>query len=161
FFQIKSQNQVQGKWTITKLTKREKGAKGVKQSILGKLYSNFLRVGDLVKGLHFISNVSYDFKLQSGESSESLQVIECTKLSTEQLKIVCNRLEEEFKQSCSLPTKPSLQFQVTPLGVLGHETYAKGKLAEYFEEIAPGKKHPVASAYRVVLEEVRRKTNYE
>lgn len=157
FYQIKT---LRGKnWTLKKLLSRPQSVSTA--SILGKLYGNYLLATNFTSSLHFVSNASYDVDLITRKSSLGQLRISCGQLSKPEVKKLITELNRETGTTCSLPQTPPLYFEVTPLSVDGHETYVKGRLVEYFEEIAPGKSHPVAPAYRVLLEEVRRRTNHE
>lgn len=161
FYQIKT---LKGKnWTLNRLLSKAKtkAKKGGIESILGKLYGNYCLAPKFTSSLHFVSNAPYDIKLSTGKSSFDYRTIACVQLTSAEVKKIIMGLNRETDTTCSLPQTPPLYFEVTPLGIDGHETFAKGRLLEYFEKIDPGKSHPVAPAYRVLLEEVRRRTNHE
>lgn len=157
FYQIKT---LKGKnWTLSSLLRRPK--KSVSSSILGKLYANYLLLENATSGLHFVSNALFDVSLKNAKSSLDYRKIACDQLAESQIAELVIKVGKEAGVVCSLPVSPRLFFEVTALGIDGHETFTKGKLLEYFEEIAPGRKYPVTPAYSVLLDEVRRRTTYE
>ncbi|CAG1064752.1 hypothetical protein BAC1_00317 [uncultured bacterium] len=159
FFQIKTRKE--GKWTITGLLKQKKGKKGEPlSSILGKLYSNFIKFQTSTENLCFISNASYKFKLVENAGHDSK--IYCSDLIDEELKKIKTCLGLETGMTCSLPENPELIFETTPLPLSGHDIFAKGKLVELLDHFLHNKKHPPVSAlYKTLFDEVRRKTAHE
>lgn len=160
FYQIKTKGS--GHWTLNSLLSRRKGKNDARlNSILGKLYANYISFDNHTESLNFVSNSGYKFKLATGKLSLSLHEIECCNLANGEIKNLKKKITEECKYDCTLPVNPPLFFKVTPLSVSDHSAHTKGKVADFLESILPGKKHPVTAFYRVLFDEVKRKTNYE
>jgi len=154
FYQVKTLTD--DTWTLSKLIKRKKG-----NSILGKLYQNYILAADDVCSLHLVSNAHYDLTMANGESSKPLSNIQCSELLDSESKTIADSLAEECKCTCLIPSKPILCFEVTALSVTDHAGHTKGKIAEFLQVFLPRAAHPVIPVYQTLFDEIRRKTNHE
>ena len=74
FCQIKTKGS--GHWTLGSLLSRRKGKDGaLLNSIIGKLYANYLSFENHTESLNFVSNAGYKFTLGDGKNSLSLNQI--------------------------------------------------------------------------------------
>jgi hypothetical protein len=160
FYQIKTLKD--SYWTLTILMSRPRAKKGrtPSSSILGKLHSSYLMAPKFTNALHFVSNAHYDIPLRKGGKGLASQLFSSRDISRATIKKIKECLSKE-SGSCSLPTKPVLFFEVTALSLLDHSGHTKGKVEEFLEQISPNQKHYVSAAYRVLSDEVARKTTHE
>ncbi|CAE6753449.1 DUF4297 domain-containing protein [Nitrospira defluvii] len=157
FCQIKTST---GKnWNTKQLISRP--SKGTGTSILGRLYSNYLMAPGNTSGLHFISNAQFDVELKNGKGSLSCTSIGCGELSEAELTKINTALGTEKGVTCEFPAPPPLFLKVTPLSVQDHSAHTKGKVAEFLEELFPGRQGAVTAVYRVLFDEVKKKTDSE
>jgi len=157
FFQVKTKKL--GGWTIPNLLARARAK--AKPSMLGKLYVNFMDFPQNTAGLNFVSNAYYKFKLRDGKSSTDVVRITCGEIESHEVEKINKYLGTELNCSCELPHKPNLVFDVTDLSLADHQSHVVGKISVFFDEFLPGITPPIATAYRTLFDEVRRKTNYE
>lgn len=157
FYQVKSKNS--GNWTIASLAK----CKGDdhESSILRKLYSNYERFPEFTLKLAFISNQRLSVKdKESGK--KSIVSSSCFDDMHNDDKSACsNALEAKRKKFSNLSGLKLFEFERTLLTVDDHVNQTKGKISDFFEHQFPTETVNVGLAYRVIFDEVRRKTNFE
>ncbi|MGB6068189.1 MAG: dsDNA nuclease domain-containing protein [Desulfomonilaceae bacterium] len=160
YFQIKTKTG--GNWTIDSLLARKKGKNGsLLPSILGKLYSDYLIAPSSTNSLTFVSNACYRFKLNGTSGSLSSNSIKCDELSLQELEKIKQQIANECGEECNLPHSPALFFEVTSLSLNDHAAHTKGKVTDFLDSLFPKRKHSVTTVYRMLLDEVRTKTNQE
>lgn len=159
-YQIKTKEN--GNWTINSFTKRESSSgkpDSLLPSILGKMYVLKLQFPAEAKLLQFVSNAPLKAKLKFDGKSQTKSHL----LFDELLDAVQSQVGESLKQELELSDTPSLsglfKFEVTEVPLKGHETYTKGKLADFLHEIYPERPFRVASIYRALLGEVAARNN--
>lgn len=159
FYQIKSK--ASGNWTMNSLINRPRGKNKSLPSILGKLYSCKLNFPKHTLSLNFVSNALFNIKLESKEQSTSKKEICFNQINRKDLDNVVDKLMEEN----SIEEQPNFIditfLQVTDLNVNDRESYVRGKLSSFLEEINPQGKFRIGLIYRTIFDEVKRKTNYE
>lgn len=160
FYQIKTLQS--NNWTLKKLTSRPKAKRGVPQpaSILGKLYSCYILAPDHTKALHFVSNARFAITVEGGSDGTTLESIHCNQIAHEGLTSLKHSIAVEIGE-CLLPEKPSLFFEVSTLSLQDHKGHTKGKVEEFLETVLPDREHRASAAYRVLSDEVERKTIHE
>lgn len=160
FYQIKTSQS--SNWTLKKLTARPKPKGGLAQpaSILGKLYSCYVLAPDHTNALHFISNARFAITVGDGSDGTNLELINCHDISPDGVASLKESLAKEIGE-CFLPEKPSLSFEVSYLSLQDHKGHTKGKVEEFLEEVLPNREHHTSAAYRVLSDEVERKTTHE
>lgn len=72
-----------------------------------------------------------------------------------------NALEAKRKKFSNLSGLKLFEFERTLLTVDDHVNQTKGKISDFFEHQFPAETVNVGLAYRVIFDEVRRKTNFE
>lgn len=151
FYQVKT---LRGKnWTLNKLTKQEKGKKGLKISFIGKLYQHKENFSDFPLSLNFVTNTYFSFDKENSEICASLLK------QKEQDKLI----DEIKKQVPGLKkiNLDELNFNRTDLSLEDHETHIKGELHNFFNHFF-GINHtiPIESWYTTITDEIKRKNNF-
>lgn len=158
FIQIKTKKTAN--WTINRLIDQKKSEKGILlNSIMGKLYSCYLRAKAFTEELRFVSNAFFDFRLQNGETGLSRTEINCAELALREIDRMNTKLSLEHDAACSLPEKPMLYFEVSSLSLLDHSGHAKGKVAEFLDHVDI--RSPSTAMYRILFDEIKRSSSYE
>jgi hypothetical protein len=155
FFQIKTMKS--GNWTVRALTRKATG----KSSILEKLYTNHHLCGQGALTLRFASNQGLSCKLVDGSSALGVDVVQFSDLSIAEKERIHRCLEGPSAIVCCLEGLRKIQIERSFLPLVDHAIFAKGKVAEFLDSIFPGKAIPSKSAYLVLFDEVRRRTNEE
>jgi hypothetical protein len=156
FFQVKTETKVN--WTLERLLKQ---LEGNKLSILGKLYAHKIAFGEKVRSLNFITNARFHLQTASkpdGTVTESCLVSELCASALDELK---NALMREHK----LESQPSCDVVIglrTDSLSLDHKVHAEGKFSRFLREHFGHKSYGVVShSFLALLEELRRRNNYE
>ncbi|WP_165840949.1 dsDNA nuclease domain-containing protein [Larkinella punicea] len=152
FYQIKTKSK--GYWTVPLLIKSEKT-----QSFLSKLYSNKVTFKDFKSSINFISNARYNFKLNSGEYSESKFEINGTDLNKVDIDKINNNIKNELNLEYNPEFENSTNFKVSKLSLNDSKTHCKGALCELLEELNPGNFPNINLTYNKILNEIRVKTD--
>lgn len=159
FFQIKTD--AKEKWTVARLLRGRKGKDGTLPSVLGKLYQHQTRFPDDVRSLNLVSTQPFSLDLKTTPGSESrarFTALELTDASIE-------RIRKHIKEELSLPAEPTvdsiLVFHVSDLSLADHDTHTQGRLLRFLEARYPGRLLPVPTLYRVLADEIKRKTDEE
>lgn len=157
FYQVKTQQS--GNWTIGSLTKSKDS--GSTQSIIGKLYSNYLHFSDNVENLVFTSNQGLSAKLSNGEKGADCECITFKQLSLRDKEKIQQAAEGTDQDFCDLFGLSKITFLKTDLRIADHTAITKGKLVEFFENRHPDKTVHISLVYKTIFDEIRRKNNYE
>ncbi|MGK4425382.1 DUF4297 domain-containing protein [Yersinia enterocolitica] len=151
FFQVKNTG---GSFTADSLTKREKGAKGLKNSILGKLLSSCIgteyetRITEI--GLVSSSGFSFDQK----NNKLKLDIITSGDLSVECLSGLTGKLNSEL----GIDIFPeNLKFIVPKIKLENQEEFVIARFAELVNEIFPNSHCNAVNIYRAIIDEIHRK----
>lgn len=170
FYQIKTKKD--SSWTLNALIKR---GKNEIQSIIGNfIYNRILFFKQEIK-INFVSNATYKFELRDkyGESKNYNSICINVLTDTEKDKLR-EKLKEEFKQE-KIPHNirdnfnddvineilETTNFQVSDLGINGHDIYTVGKLSETFNNIKIDNKVNATVAYRMLAGEIEKRNDYE
>jgi len=157
FYQVKSKST--GNWTIGALVKSSNGDGA--QSILGKLYSNYLLFKDNVESMVFTSNQGLSTKLKDNSKSISCTSVEFSKLSDIDKEKIHSAIELDGDEYCDLFGLGKISIDKTDLRLEDHTSITKGRIVEFFENISPESSVNVSLVYKTFFDEIRRKTNYE
>lgn len=152
FYQVKSKKS--GNWTIGALTTS-------KDSIIRKLYSNYIQFSDHVDRLVFTSNQGLSTKLANGEKGADCECITFAQLSVINKETIQQSAEGMEQMHCDIVGLSKITLIKTDLRLADHSAIAKGKLVEFFENIHPENPVHISLAYKTIFDEIRRKTNYE
>lgn len=151
FFQVKNTG---GSFTADSLTKREKGAKGLKNSILGKLLSSCIgteyetRITEI--GLVSSSGFSFDQK----DNKLKLDIITSGDLSVDCLSGLTGKLKSEL----GIDIFPeNLKFIVPKIKLENQEEFVIARFAELVNEIFPNSHCNAVNIYRAIIDEIHRK----
>jgi hypothetical protein len=159
FFQIKTSDT---NWTQKRLLSRKKGKKGPLPSIIGKMYGCKLQFPNHTLSLNFVSNAYLSIDLKDKKTkSTSKKDIPFTDICDKKLTEIINQLKEEH----SLSDEPAFMeitfFKVSDLILNERETFVKGKLSDFLEELNPNGTFKISLVYNSLFDEVKRKNNYE
>jgi len=157
FYQVKTKKP--GNWTVGSLTKSK--SEDSSQSILGKLYSNYLHFPDNAKKLIFTSNHGLSAKLKSGEKAIDLGVVSFSVLADKDKEKIHQSVEPEEQDYCDIFGLDKIFVEKNDLRVSDHTAITKGKLVEFFENLHPNSQVHISLVYKTFFDEIRRKTNYE
>jgi hypothetical protein len=156
FYQIKTKNS--GEWRVSDLIRSNKKDTG--SSFLGKLYSNKIKYGQQTGSLNFVSNAKFNIELKKGGNALKyieVCVVEC---SDKEMKKISAKLKKEY----SLKNNPESQLiflKVTDLSLHDSGTHTTGKISKFLSKLNPEKKYQPELAYRMIFDEIKRKSNYE
>lgn len=151
FFQVKNTG---NPFTADSLTKREKGAKGLKNSILGKLLSSCIgteyetRITEI--GLVSSGGFSFDQK----DNKLKLDIITSGDLSVDCLSGLTGKLKSEL----GIDIFPeNLKFIVPKIKLENQEEFVIARFAELVNEIFPNSHCNAVNIYRAIIDEIHRK----
>ena len=160
FHQIKTKRS--GNWTVNNLVKREKGRTDtLRPSILGRLYLNKKNLAKHDVRLWFCTNAKLSIKLTTGKKDLARSLLAYDELSDEEKGKIKTALETEWNEIISNEILEAIGFEVSELPLDDHSVYAKGKLVELLEQIAPESTVRIPEFYRTLFDEVKRRTNQE
>jgi hypothetical protein len=159
FYQIKGKKS--GNWSLNDLIKSEKDKKGNPLlSIIGKLYDCKIKHEMETTSLNFVSNARFNVNLNDRSSSlakNEICIVELT--SVEKAKISAKLKLEHFLTS--EPIYEDLTFlKVLDLSLDDSKNHTQGKITTFFDSIYPGKKFNAPTVYRMLFDEVKRRSNY-
>ncbi len=156
FYQIKTETQ--NHWTLTRLLSR---ASGSQFSILGKLYAHQINFGDKVRSLNFIA--ATQFSLETKAKPEGALLEHC--LLSDLCNAALTKVGEALKKEHNLAAPPicnvATVFKTDSLSVHDHATHAEGKLSRHLKETFGDKPYHVSHAFNALIDELRRRNNYE
>lgn len=157
FYQIKSKNN--GNWTIQQLCKSDPKKKT--DSILKKLFTNYLLYPDETTNLVFISNRGVNVSLKDGSSGLDHFLIAFTDFTDIDKEKIHISTEGDHAEKSEFLGLNMLSMKLTELGVIGHDIYAKGKLVDFFAAVSPRKGIDIDLVYKTLFDEVKRKNDAE
>lgn len=159
FFQIKGKQS--GNWSVSSLIKSDNDKDGNPLlSIIGKLYDCKLKYEFETTSLNFVSNARFSVGLEDNSSSTSkneICIIELTK--AEKIKIT-NKIKEEHKLKADPVYEDITFFKVLDLSLDDSKIHTQGKISDFFETLCPGLKLSIPTIYKLLFDEVKRRTNY-
>lgn len=151
FFQVKNTG---NPFTSDALTKREKGAKGPKNSILGKLLSSCIGTDyeDRITEIGLVSSSGFSFDQK--DNRLKLDIITSGDLSVECL----SGLTEKLKAELGIVIFPeNLKFIVPKIKLENQEEFVIARFAELVNDIFPNSHCNAVNIYRAVIDEIHRK----
>ena len=165
FFQIKTKEiaKTAACWTAAALLARKKGKTGeLLASIIGKLYDDAILFPEYTRKLTLVSNAPFKIGLAKDNKtavllSDALTPFE--KLPEKHKSQIKEALQKEHALEAAPILDQLLWFDKSDVPLESHSTFAKGRLAEFLESRKAGK-YNVPLAYRVLIDEVRRKNDY-
>ena len=145
FYQIKSQST--GSWSLKDMTKKKgKGAPPV--TFLGRLHHHMVTFGQMVSKLGFVSNLGFKLKLADGTSTtEDHHVVRSTELHSDEVAALKAAVKDDAASPPAVDGSHLFVFERTPLGIIGQETFVKGRLLEFVHEREGAEHVPVLSLY--------------
>ena len=160
-YQIKTKDT--GNFTLQAMLKREAGAgqpPASLPSILGKLYDLKIRFPEDTKLLAVVSNASFSLRLDSdGKRHTDLQSAKFADLHEDDQGLICDALKSEHGIA-GIPTLNGvLEFVKSDIPLRGHDTHARGKLAEFLQQLFPDRKFSIIPLYRALDSEVAVRNN--
>lgn len=151
FYQVKNIGKA---YTSEALTKRDTGANGAKNSILGKLLSSCLGTAyeSRITEIGLVS--SNGFSLGQKNNKLKLDIITSGDLTAECL----SGLTENLKKEIGIEIFPeNLRFIVPKIKLENQEEFVIGKFAELVNEIFPNSLCNAVNIYRAIIDEIHRK----
>lgn len=163
-YQIKTK--ASGNFTLQAMLKREEGKSqppAPLPSILGKLYDLKVRFPEHTILLTVVSNASFSLRLKcDGKKSTVLELAHVGDLLDEDRTKICEALKEEHNIKDTISLDGLLEFVKSDIPLCGHETHAKGKLAEFLQALYPDRQFSIVPLYRALDSEVKvRNNNHE
>lgn len=158
FVQVKTRKS--GNWTRARLLKRDSQVQGDGLSFIGKLYNHRIVFGDYAKTLTFLSNAPFKLSSTSSGTTVELNRIEVTDLSDDVLSEIAEQLQAEHQLTEPPDLAELLIFEVADVHLDRHEEQAKGRLADFLEEIKPGRAFRIPLIFNAIKGEIRRRNNY-
>lgn len=158
FYQIKSEGRG---WTINRLVTREEGDSGPLNSPLGKLVLNKLNFPDETRSLNFIAAQAFSVTLKGGKSKATVEKVSVNELCDEDKQKIVTALLAEHEIATLPECLDCINLETTGLSVKGHGAHALGELTAYLTSIFPNEKLDVATIYRALADEIKRKSNVE
>lgn len=160
-YQIKTKDS--GNFTLQAMLKREPGAGQPPTSlpsILGRLYDLKVRFPEDAKLLAVISNASFSLRLSSdGKKHPDLESVKFEELHEADQKLICDALKSEHGIAGAIALNGILEFTKSDIPLRGHDTHAKGKLAEFLQQLFPERKFSIIPLYRALDSEVAVRNN--
>lgn len=159
FFQIKAKEK--GYWQLNALVKPRKGKESdILPSILGKMHDHLQNFATATESLTFLSNTKLSVKLKGVKTPKQYEKVNLAKLGNDTCRIVKTALEKELGPGKFLADFFNITFFAShALSVNDSSTHTKGKLSEFLNKRARGKKYNAESVYQNILDEVKRKSN--
>ena len=147
-------------WTLAALLKRKAGKIGASLSILGKLYANRVTFEDVPGLLAFVSNAPCNGLVLWKPAKGNHTVIRFDQLKKAAQKKIVNSVRAEHGLAVD-PPLDDLRFERTDLSLLDHVNHTRGKLDSFLDDLSPGAGYPTATVYRVLVDRLQRKNNWE
>ncbi|MGB4400146.1 MAG: DUF4297 domain-containing protein [Daejeonella sp.] len=159
FYQIKGKKS--DNWTLKQLIDSKTAKDGSSLlSIIGKLYDCKSKFDLEVTSLNFVSNARFSVGLADKSTSKAKNEICIVELSDTDKATLTAKIKSEHKLT-SDPIYEDITFlKVLDLSLDGSKTHTQGKIADFLEFLKPGGKFNIPSVYRMLFDEVRRRTNY-
>ena len=160
-YQIKTKDS--GNFTLQAMLKREAGAGQPPTrlpSILGKLYDLKIRFPEDTKLLAVVSNAPFSLRLNSdGKKHTDLQSAKFAELHDGDQALTYDALKSEHGLAGNPTLNGILEFVKSDIPLRGHDTHAKGKLAEFLQQLFPDRKFSIIPLYRALDSEVAVRNN--
>lgn len=160
-YQIKTKDS--GNFTLQAMLKREAGTGEPPTSlpsILGRLYDLKIRFPEDTKLLAVVSNASFSLRLSSdGKKHTDLQSAKFAELHQNDQDLINDALKSEHGIAGSPALNGILEFVRSDIPLRGHDTHAKGKLAEFLQQLFPDRKFSIIPLYRALDSEVEVRNN--
>jgi len=160
-YQIKTKDS--GNFTLQAMLKREAGEgrpPALLPSILGKLYDLKIKFPEDTKLLAVVSNASFSLRLNSdGKKHTDLQSAKFAELHENDQRLICDALMSEHGIADTPTLNELLEFAKSDIPLRGHDTHAKGKLAEFLQQLFPDRKFSIIPLYRALDSEVAIRNN--
>ena len=159
FYQIKGKQS--GNWSLNDLIKSEKDKNGNPLlSIIGKLYDCKAKHDLETSSLNFVSNARFKVNLNDKSSSLGKNEICIIELTPEDKSKISTKLKLEHSIA-SEPIYENLTFlKVLDLSLDDSKNHTQGKITTFFDSVYPGKKFNAPTVYRMLFDEVKRRSNY-
>lgn len=159
-FQIKTAGD---NWTIGRLLKRDAG-KGTPPSLLpsivGKLYDLKQRFPEEVRSLVFVSNTCVSVRLKpDGKKAKDQKQTSFDALDSKDQDLIKDALKSEAQLQDDPALSGLLEFIKSDIPLDGHDTYGRGKLAEFLNQRFPTKTFQVHVLFGALLSEVAARNN--
>ena len=144
---------------MAELTQR---AEGNTLSILGKLYAHRLAFKEKVTSLAFVSNASFTVRTKAKPDAD-VQLDECAlrDLCEEALGKVAAALQQEHHLATPPICDQAIVLRTSDLSLKDHSTHALGKLTRHLAETFGDRPYPVSHAFKALIDELRRRNNFE
>ncbi|GIP20659.1 DUF4297 domain-containing protein [Paenibacillus sp. J22TS3] len=160
FYQLKTKDK--GNWTMTDLLRRKKGKEGLLPSMLGKLFGCKLTFGSNTLSINFVSNATFSVELKNkDDKSVDKRTICFAELSSKVIADVIKKIRDEHYLTEDPEFTDITFLHVSDLILNNRETYVKGKLSDFLEELNPNGKFKISLVYTTIFDEIKRKNNYE
>jgi hypothetical protein len=148
-------------WSIKDLLRQKALKKTKANSILGKMYANYLIFDAATQSVNFVSNYAFRVTLECGSKSDRKESIILSELESDVAKAVVDQVAAEYGIADPSSFLSLAKLIVTTLSLEDHADHAKGKLVAFLDRERPGVALPVGSIYKTLYEELRRRANYE
>jgi len=160
FYQIKGKKS--GNWTLAQLIKSNDDEQGKPLlSIIGKLYDCKLKHDIETTSLNFVSNARYNIDLEDKTSSLGKDEICIIELSKKVKLQIAQKLKSEHALGAD-PIYEDITFlKVLDLSLNDSRAHTQGKITDFFELFYPGKKLNAPTVYKMLFDEVKRRTSYD
>ncbi len=161
FYQVKT-NDTGKNWKLPELinAKKKKKVDSPSLSFIGKLYQNKINHPNNTMSLNFVSNAKFDVTLADSTKSTDRTTICCSDLDAGLIDQIGNKLIEEHNLQSEPDFKGITFLKVSGLSLDDHSSHIRGKLADFLEQLLPGKKYVAGAVYKSLYSEINRKTNY-
>jgi hypothetical protein len=160
FYQVKTRNN--GQWTLKELLKTTNSKSGrILNSFLGKLYYNAIIFPENTESLNFISNISFNIKLENGTDATVKSKIVGNEIAKNVIDEINSALIKELELRNDSKFKDLAIFEVTQLSIEHHEELTKIKLADFLEKTFPNTPYQITPIYKSLFGELKRKAKYE
>jgi len=149
-------------WTSRSLTVREKDkvTKVEKPSILGKLYSTYLKFPGFVRSMCFVASAPYSIKMAAAPACTERESFSTGDLAATEKSDISAKLSKEH----GVPDPPDgfsdTYFIKTSLSVLDHERHTEGIISDFLKDQGDGT-IPPAPFHKAIRSELRRKNDKE
>ena len=159
FYQIKGKKS--GNWTTSNLIKSENDKAGNPLlSIIGKLYDCKLKHDIETASLNFVSNQRFNVSLHDKSTSLAKDIICIVELSAAERDLITKKIVAEHKLTAA-PLYEDITFlKVLDLSLEDSKVHTQGKITDFFESQYPGKKLNAPTIYKMLFDEVKRRSNY-
>lgn len=161
FYQVKTlHGEGQKAWTTAALIRQKKAKKGLKNSILGKLYSNKQKFATYAERLAVVSNAPFSIKLETGKKATiANKSISYIQIHASDRKTIEGALEKELNLTGAPQLTDLLFLEVSDLHIEQHAQHVRGKLNDFLESLTPQCATLPGTIYRLLIDEIRVKND--